>query len=419
MENGHGGSVRIFGRIVFALVFAVGLVVVAAVVAELAIQGTARLSRLVIGKKANFRYPAEMEVFRGKEWAPRYWVEEHESAVMEWAPYVMWRRKPYAGSVINVGPDRNRATWRPEAGAGATRPLRVWMFGGSALWGSGSPDDETIPSQLAKILAAEGMPAEVTNCGETGFVTTQEVVFLLRMLAAGPEPDLVIFYDGYNDVFCSYQQRTPGLTSNEHNRRFEFNVRAKPRVLAGSLADWYFPHLAELWSRARRGWAALSGRAPAPTGAAEEYYPLSHRFLPLTEEETVALADGTVATYRENLRFAEELCRARGIGFAAFWQPWLADKKRLTGEEQEIADRIETIYPDSTAFFAMVMDKLRQDPVAGTSYFRDLSGIFADAPEGYFYDQVHITGEGNRVVAGAIAQDVIPLLRKRNDGETR
>lgn len=37
-------------------------------------------------------------------------------------------------------------------------------------------------------------------------------------------PDLVIFYDGYNDVFAAEDNGGAGLTYNETTRREEFNL---------------------------------------------------------------------------------------------------------------------------------------------------------------------------------------------------
>lgn len=80
--------------------------------------------------------------------------------------------------------------------------------------------NETIPSYLAKY------GYDVTNYGETGYVSMQELILLIQELKTG-KPDIVIFYDGFNDTFSAYQQGVAGLPMNEFNREKEFNLSKK------------------------------------------------------------------------------------------------------------------------------------------------------------------------------------------------
>ena len=79
--------------------------------------------------------------------------------------------------------------------------LAIWVFGGSAVWGVGAPDDETIPSHMAALLNGKlGIDSTVRNLGRRGYVSTQEVIYLMRELQAGRRPDVVVFYNGVNDA---------------------------------------------------------------------------------------------------------------------------------------------------------------------------------------------------------------------------
>lgn len=55
-------------------------------------------------------------------------------------------------------------------------------------------------------------------------MSTQVVIALLLQLQKGQIPDLVIFYDGVNDMYSAYQQKVAGLPENEFNRVKEFNL---------------------------------------------------------------------------------------------------------------------------------------------------------------------------------------------------
>jgi hypothetical protein len=69
------------------------------------------------------------------------------------------------------------------------------------MWGSGSRDLHTIPSEFARLAEQDGMAVQVTNYGERAWVSWQEVIFLMEELARGERPDVVVFYDGWNDTY--------------------------------------------------------------------------------------------------------------------------------------------------------------------------------------------------------------------------
>jgi len=64
-------------------------------------------------------------------------------------------------------------------------PVHLFAFGGSTMWGWGARDDYTIVSYLSKLLDEKGYPAEVTNYGQLNYVSTQEVIALLRCIQRG------------------------------------------------------------------------------------------------------------------------------------------------------------------------------------------------------------------------------------------
>ena len=57
------------------------------------------------------------------------------------------------------------------------------------MLGTGSPDWETIPSNLARLLDKSGLKACVRNLGQTGWRNTQEVIELLQELRRNSRAD--------------------------------------------------------------------------------------------------------------------------------------------------------------------------------------------------------------------------------------
>jgi hypothetical protein len=149
------------------------------------------------------------ESFQGEPWAREYTGEFRASTQMEWRPYVLWRRRPFVGRLINVDGAGLRRTWDPpHLGEGARS---VFALGGSTLWGNGARDEHTIPSELSRLLNDAGRPARVTNFGELGFVSSQNLITLLLELRSGHVPDVVVCYDGVNDVIAALQNKRAGV----------------------------------------------------------------------------------------------------------------------------------------------------------------------------------------------------------------
>ena len=90
--------------------------------------------------------------------------------------------------------------------AGAVVNVAVaWVIAVSASC-VGAPDWGTIPAYLQTLLEQKiETPLCIVNYGEWGYVVTQNMILLTLELRDGNVPDLVIFYDGINDVFATYQ----------------------------------------------------------------------------------------------------------------------------------------------------------------------------------------------------------------------
>lgn len=108
--------------------------------------------------------------------------------------------------------------------------------------GTNARDTFTIPSLLARAVEGRGINVEIINFGETGYVSTQEVITLLLQLRQGNVPDIVIFYDGVNDTYSAYRNEIAGIPQNEFNRVKEFNLTKSERLkeLGGNIYKRYF-----------------------------------------------------------------------------------------------------------------------------------------------------------------------------------
>lgn len=129
-------------------------------------------------------------VLASAPWAEDYAREWDESLKTAWHPYVYWRRHPYEGAYVNI--DKRGVTANPVSASHAD--LTVYAFGGSTMWGTGSRDQGTIASHLSRELNALGLgTVYVENWGESGYVSTQELIELYLLLREDHVPDVAVF----------------------------------------------------------------------------------------------------------------------------------------------------------------------------------------------------------------------------------
>jgi hypothetical protein len=96
-----------------------------------------------------------------------YWRQYDAADRFNYQPYVLWRRKPFQGSMLTISEDGIRRTLHTKCDEGS---YTIWMFGDSALWGDGATDNETIASFLASDYERQGRKACVVNYGESAWV---------------------------------------------------------------------------------------------------------------------------------------------------------------------------------------------------------------------------------------------------------
>ena len=348
-------------------------------------------------------YKANADVYSDSPWVHRYRKEFHESNVMKWVSYVYWRRQPYRGDHINVDSSGIRRSWAP-----ATRPpgpsdrATVFMFGGSTMWGAGARDDFTIPSILAKQLAKDGRAFDITNFGEAGYVSTQEVIALLLELQKGNIPDIVIFYDGFNDTYSAYQQRVAGLPLNEPNRAREFNLSTKKK-------------LKELRTQVLRDMVDDLSTIRFSRGLVPRWRNRDESKLFANQENAVDSAStggpdalGVLATYRNNVELVKALAGHYGFRYLFYWQPTIFHKTHLTEYEESERKKLHAM----ESFFLEAYDAVRQSGLTrgGDHPVHDISRILSDVNDPLYMDFCHLGEPGNELIARRMATDVVSIM---------
>ena len=337
-------------------------------------------------------------------WKDEYAREWDQSHRTRWSSYVYWRRQPHSGQCINIDQDGLRKTWNSDRKPqGSAAPVNIFMFGGSAVWGTGVRDDFTIPSLLAKELDERGVACRMTNFGEAGYVTTQEIILLIRQLQKGNIPDLVVFYDGVNDTYSAWQQQTAGLPQNEFNRVREFNLSQSGsyRSLRGLFLHATTRELAT--TRFLEGLGCRLGLMGPPGGGR-----ITRARSGNCGDESESLCHEVLAVYRSNLAIVETLGQQYGFRVLFYWQPTIFDKNYRTAYEESHWQANAALQP----FFGGTCGQMRREGLSAASdgAFHDLTGVFAEVREGVFLDWCHLSESGNHRIARKIATDIPAAL---------
>ncbi len=221
----------------------------------------------------------------------------------------------------------------------------------------------------------------VISFAQVGYNSTQGVLTLLLELQRGPAPDVVVFYDGVNEVLPALKLGQVGVSLDVPRRAQEFNI-TRPGELG------------RLWA------AALSGAARESKVVRWVLGPVAKA--PAAELEDVeAMAAQIVEAYAANVRAVQGMGRSFGFQSLFFWQPTVFSKARPSPDEA-------TTVGTRAGFAPLPAATRAQLPEADMAGVVDLSEVFGDSEQAVFFDFCHVNEAGNR----SIAQAMLPSLRE-------
>jgi lysophospholipase L1-like esterase len=321
-------------------------------------------------------------------WREQYRMEYREfEANIQYSPYDLWTHPRFEGEAINILADGARYT--PDAQCDDADTYRVHLYGGSTMWGFGVMDTMTIAAYLQAELNAANLdrPVCIVNYGELAMVNTQEMIRLVKQLQQGNVPDLVIFYDGVNDVIATHQRSTPG----SHRLYGNFVLAVNPEGVSHPLASWL-----------RNSYTVRFIRALLPTPEDEPEEATDD-----VQTVEIPLAEQAANAYLENYRIVNTLGADYGFDVLFFWQPMMiVSDKPLTEQEQVMAqappDNLAALFADTYAIIEAAAPDYAQ--------LHDLSDIFDDVEQMLFFDYNHVSYAGNERIAQAMRDIVIETI---------
>ena len=245
---------------------------------------------------------------------------------------------------------------------------KIAVLGGSTTDGTMYPF-QSWPRLLYEELGKDNIT--VYNGGVCSYTSSQELIKLLRDILP-LKPDMVIVYDGYNDLaFRSYDQYPFSFLYLE--KIFEY---AKSHLELGE----------DTVCTDEKGASICRG---------------------------IETKGDRFSNWLSNMQNMYAVTKERNICFFSFCQPTLYSRKEKSPWEKNVLLSMES----STISFFMreafrdYMAKMRTRP----GYIYDLSYLF-DREEDVYMDVCHVWENGNRIIAKEIKQIILPIIDagKRN-----
>ena len=301
-------------------------------------------------------------------WAPQHYRELNQLKT-NYKSFIGWRREPFRGETINVGgPYGQRLT----VNMGTDKSKKVYFFGGSTMWGPGVRDDGTIPSQFA---AATSFWSE--NFGELGYTAHQSLVLLVQLLQDGHRPNVVVFYDGVNEV--SEKCRTE-LTPYSHEREAQIDDLLKTSGDKFSF-NYYFAGI-----RFVANWVGNEmTRVVEPTKASGKSYDCDSK-----PEKAEKIVENLLADWK----MAERLVESYDGKFVGILQPvsyFSQTRLDQIRDDPVMRAQFQTVYP--------LVERLMTEDGAFHNMVRAV-----DVDEYVYVDFCHLSPNGNALIAARMAE---------------
>jgi len=266
--------------------------------------------------------------------------------------------------------------------------LRIACLGGSSTFGYTDKDDETYPNYLEKILKEElhGLKSkkfnsvEVINLG-IPHLDSEQIYSLFINEAISMKPDIVTFYEGVNDT-------VKPLSNKNRN------------VVLADYLEWMSSNF--LIFRKSLGFNFMRYFIQRDVKYSKAYF--------------IEYIKGRSAIFIKNLDLIKKECDGRGIKFYVITQQsksfFVADMKGVSYEREAelLRDKInkEPVRPKELCFLAssVLMSDLRK--WAEDNNVIVVDGIKAlDDRRDCLTSWVHLTPEGNNILAAAIAKSIL------------
>lgn len=306
---------------------------------------------------------SQMPAFANVPWADDLKAEQNRFSASprpDDSPYGPWSLPDFSGEYTNVSDNQRRSY---QATCDCPRKV-VWVVGTSAAFGLGQRDDHTIASNLVRLGEQNGLRLEVRNLSVPGMTLHNEVDGVTKHLELDAErPDLIVFYDGFNDFLYEY------IYATVHPDSF-----LEPK-------DWEGPWLAD-----------YLGQAEPPD---------------LDSERIAPLAQHAAASYRKLRDQIAATADGYGVATEFFLQAdAFADPTQSAGFEKILNRAMNTVARQRT--LPLVLGEIAEALGPAVHNMRE---VVPSIDEPVFADPAHMNETGSMIIAQHMYEIIEPRLR--------
>lgn len=310
--------------------------------------------------------------------------------------------------------------------------FRVFLLGGSTVANLRKPPGDRIADHIQKQLRKLGVRGRVFNFGVPNYTSINEL-YLVHSKLVFLDPDLIVVYDGVNDVFYGSVVRPEDWQPNISDLAIGYHERM--------YASHALPPFAQLWLVIRQFsyTASLVGRIQTRLSSQNAFRNMSPAaFAEASEKEAVKrtandpgkfasslgrnkifsdkarMNQAAVDVYVQNAATMARSVSRRKILFLHVLQPTAFTKKHLHPREQWSVDFNNAYYADFRSVYLETYARYRADlgRLASGEFqnerrvsFLDLSAVTDNNPDFIYDDYCHENLHGNltQIVGDAIA----------------
>jgi hypothetical protein len=316
---------------------------------------------------------AELPSYQDHEKARRIYRDQRISDSI-YVPFTEWRQPQYTSENLNI--DENGYRLHTVGTDNDPNAQTLGFFGGSTVWGTGVDDNGTLSGQFDALTTNYN----VTNYGERGYTSLQNLIDLMKLMNQNKAPQVAVFFQGFNDIWVHCNEFVaPSLNGHleEKNIQAALNRSAKRYYLYNNIVVPMMSLSLEMIGGSKDSQSASCSNNPARAEAVAELIV-------------------------RNMEMGRSLVTSYGGKFYAFLQPHAyVGKPRIDQLDLDKPDRLiqrrqfEAVYP-------IVQAKLKS---RGSGWFFDISNVI-DGTQYLLVDHAHVTDEGNRIIAGAIKRKI-------------
>lgn len=308
-------------------------------------------------------------------------------------PYSIWGYREFHSDLFNIDKYRDLSLRRTRYNARNPQYV-IWFLGGSTAFGDYTESDRaTIPSSLSKYLNKKGLRVKIYNFGIAGYYSTQETYLLAQLLKVSefPKPNLVIFYDGFNEF-----QNLQDAYIYKYPADFPSSYLYIKDLFERPLSAWIGRTLIY-----KDTMAIISWFKSTLLGSDNQMFKLDRRRLS-------SLMKKQVEAYQTNMVMADALAKHYDFKVLSFIQPTLFQKEKKSTYEKWFyeASPAKFMSPFFLECYSLLKSRFKRSEGVRPIF---MDSCFDDVRQSVFIDTVHLSTFGN----GKVAQRMLPYVIKK------